>query len=40
VDNVKLDLGKIAWGDMDWIGLAQDTVSFEHVNEPSVPIKC
>jgi hypothetical protein len=23
-DNNKMDLGKIGWGDMDWIDLAQD----------------
>jgi hypothetical protein len=24
VDNIKMDLGKVGWGDVDWIGLAQD----------------
>jgi hypothetical protein len=24
VDNVRMDLGKMGWGDVDWIGLAQD----------------
>jgi hypothetical protein len=24
VDNIKLDLGLIEWGGVDWIGLAQD----------------
>jgi hypothetical protein len=24
VDNVKMDLGRIGWDCMDWIGLAQD----------------
>jgi hypothetical protein len=24
VDNIKLDLGEIVWGGMDWTGLAQD----------------
>jgi hypothetical protein len=24
VDNIKMDLGKIGWCDMDWIDLAQD----------------
>jgi hypothetical protein len=23
VDNIKIDLGEIGWGGMDWIGLAQ-----------------
>jgi hypothetical protein len=22
-DNVKIDLGEVGWGDVDWIGLAQ-----------------
>jgi hypothetical protein len=24
VDNVRMDLGKVGWGDVDWIGLAKD----------------
>jgi hypothetical protein len=24
VDNVRMDLGEVEWGDVDWIGLAQD----------------
>jgi hypothetical protein len=24
VDNIKRDLGDLGWGDVDWIGLAQD----------------
>jgi hypothetical protein len=24
VDNIKMDLREIEWGDMDWIGLAED----------------
>jgi hypothetical protein len=24
VDNIKRDLGEVGWGDVDWIGLAQD----------------
>jgi hypothetical protein len=24
VDNIRLDLGEIGWGGVDWIGLAQD----------------
>jgi hypothetical protein len=24
VDNIRMDLGKEGWGDVDWIGLAQD----------------
>jgi hypothetical protein len=24
MDNIKMDLGEVRWGDVDWIGLAQD----------------
>jgi hypothetical protein len=24
VDNIKMDLGEIGWGDVNWIGVAQD----------------
>jgi hypothetical protein len=24
VDNIKMDLGEIGWGDVDWIGRTQD----------------
>jgi hypothetical protein len=24
VDNISMDLGEVGWGDVDWIGLAQD----------------
>jgi hypothetical protein len=24
VDNIKMDIGEKGWGDVDWIGLAQD----------------
>jgi hypothetical protein len=24
VDNIRMDIGKVGWGDVDWIGLAQD----------------
>jgi hypothetical protein len=24
VDNIRMDLGDVRWGDVDWIGLAQD----------------
>jgi hypothetical protein len=25
VDNIMMDLAEVGWGDVDWIGLAQDT---------------
>jgi hypothetical protein len=24
-DNIETDLGEVGWGDVDWIGLAQDS---------------
>jgi hypothetical protein len=24
VDNIRMDLGEVGWGDVDWIGLALD----------------
>jgi hypothetical protein len=24
VNNIKMDLGEVGWGDVDWIGLAKD----------------
>jgi hypothetical protein len=24
VDNIRMDLGEVGWGDVEWIGLAQD----------------
>jgi hypothetical protein len=24
VDNIRMDLGEVRWGDMDWIGLTKD----------------
>jgi hypothetical protein len=25
LDNIRMDLGEVGWGDVDWIGMAQDT---------------
>jgi hypothetical protein len=25
VDNIRMDLGEVGWGNLDWIGLAKDT---------------
>jgi hypothetical protein len=45
VDNIRMDLGEVEWGDVDWIGLAQDRNkqverSCEFGIEPSGSIKC
>jgi hypothetical protein len=24
MDNIRIDLGKMGWGDVDWVGLAKD----------------
>jgi hypothetical protein len=37
VDNIRVDLGEVGWGDVDWIGLAQDR---ECGYEPSGSLKC
>jgi hypothetical protein len=29
VDNIRMDLGEVGWGDVDWIGLAQDRNMWE-----------
>jgi hypothetical protein len=26
VDNIRMDLGEVGWGDVDWIGLAKDII--------------
>jgi hypothetical protein len=43
VDNIRMDLGEVGWGDVDWIGLAQDRnrwSSCEFGIGPSSSIKC
>jgi hypothetical protein len=44
VDNIRMDLVEVRWGDVDWIGLAQDrnkwTALSEFDSEPSGSIKC
>jgi hypothetical protein len=39
LDNIKMDLGDVGLGGLDWIGLAQEG-SCEHATEPSGSIKC
>jgi hypothetical protein len=34
-----MDLGEVGWGEVDWIGLAQDS-SYEFDIEPSGSMKC
>jgi hypothetical protein len=31
VDNIRMDLGEMGWGDVDWIDLAQDRNQFRAV---------
>jgi hypothetical protein len=44
VDNIKMDLGEIEWGGMDWIGLAQDRDKWRALvkgsSKPSCSIIC
>jgi hypothetical protein len=41
--NIRMDLVQVGWGDVDWIGLAQDRDSWsscEFGTEPSGSMKC
>jgi hypothetical protein len=44
VNNIRMDFVEVGWGDVDWIGLAQDRdrveSSCEFGIEPSSSIKC
>jgi hypothetical protein len=41
LDNIRMDLVEVDWGDVDWIGVAQDrNSSCEFGIEPSVSINC
>jgi hypothetical protein len=41
VDNIRMDLGEVKWGDVDWIGLAQNrNSSCEFGIEPTGSMKC
>jgi hypothetical protein len=44
LDNIRMDLGEVGWGNVDWIGLAQDRnrweSSCEFGIEPSGSMKC
>jgi hypothetical protein len=35
LDNIRMDLEEVGWGDVDWIGLAQDMGRCEFGIEPS-----
>jgi hypothetical protein len=39
LDNIKMDLVEVGWGDVDWIGLAEES-SCEFGIKPSGSIKC
>jgi hypothetical protein len=40
LDNIRMDLVEVGWGNVDWIGLAQVKNSCEFGIEPSGSIKC
>jgi hypothetical protein len=45
LDNIRMNLVEVGWGDVDWIGLAQDRDRWRalvnsEMNEPSGSIKC
>jgi hypothetical protein len=37
VDNIKMDLGEVGWGGVDWIGLAEDRYRWRAVMKLRVP---
>jgi hypothetical protein len=41
VDNIRMDLGEVGWGDVDWIGLVKDRNGWralvKSVMNPRVP---
>jgi hypothetical protein len=39
LDNIRMDLGEVGWGVMDWLGLAQDSCC-EFGIEPTESMKC
>jgi hypothetical protein len=39
VDDIRMDLEEVGWGDVDWTGLPQESFC-ECGNEPSGSIKC
>jgi hypothetical protein len=39
VDNMKIDLGEIGWGDVDWIGLAQDREKFRDLESKVMKLR-
>jgi hypothetical protein len=39
LDNIRMDLVEVGWGDVDWISLAQDRDRWRAL-EPSGSIKC
>jgi hypothetical protein len=43
VGNIRIDLGEVGWGDVNWIGLAQDRDRWRALvngNEPLDSIEC
>jgi hypothetical protein len=40
VDNIRMDLGEVGWGDVDWIGLAKDRVLVNSVLNLRGSMKC
>jgi hypothetical protein len=40
MDNIRMDLGEVGWGNVDWIGLAEDRNKWRALAEPSGSIKC
>jgi hypothetical protein len=39
VDNIRMDLGEVGWGDVDWIGLARDRNRWRAVVNPVLNLR-
>jgi hypothetical protein len=39
VDNIRMDLGEVGWGDVDWIGLAQDRDKWRALVNPVMNLR-
>jgi hypothetical protein len=39
VDNIRIDLGEVGWGDVDWIVLAQDRNKWRALVNPVLKLR-
>jgi hypothetical protein len=39
MDNIRMDLGEVGWGDVDWIGLAEDRNRWRALVNPVLSLR-